>query len=56
MVVLVHGGPYVRGTSWRWDAEVQFLASRGYAVLQPEYRGSTGYGYTHSAPAGSNGA
>lgn len=46
MVVLVHGGPYVRGTSWRWDAEVQFLASRGYAVLQPEYRGSTGYGYT----------
>jgi dipeptidyl aminopeptidase/acylaminoacyl peptidase len=44
VVVLVHGGPYVRGASWGWDAEVQFLASRGYAVLQPEFRGSTGYG------------
>jgi dipeptidyl aminopeptidase/acylaminoacyl peptidase len=47
MVVLVHGGPWVRGHSWRWDAEVQFLASRGYAVLQPEFRGSTGYGARH---------
>ncbi|XLZ69341.1 alpha/beta fold hydrolase [Massilia sp. SR12] len=44
MVVLVHGGPYVRGTEWGWDAQVQFLASRGYAVLEPEFRGSTGYG------------
>jgi acetyl esterase/lipase len=47
MVVLVHGGPYVRGASWGWDPEVQFLASRGYAVLQPEFRGSTGFGYAH---------
>jgi len=47
MVVLVHGGPYVRGSSWRWDPEVQFLASRGYAVLQPEFRGSTGFGSQH---------
>jgi dipeptidyl aminopeptidase/acylaminoacyl peptidase len=44
LVVLVHGGPYLRGTSWHWDPEVQFLASRGYAVLEPEFRGSTGYG------------
>ena len=47
MVVLVHGGPYVRGGSWSWDPEVQFLASRGYAVLEPEYRGSTGFGFHH---------
>ncbi|MBL0149896.1 MAG: S9 family peptidase [Ideonella sp.] len=47
LVVLVHGGPFVRGFSWRWDAEVQFLASRGYAVLQPEFRGSTGFGAKH---------
>ena len=47
MVVLVHGGPYVRGKSWGWNAEVQFLASRGYAVLEPEFRGSTGFGASH---------
>jgi dipeptidyl aminopeptidase/acylaminoacyl peptidase len=47
LVVLVHGGPQVRGASWGWDPEVQFLASRGYAVLQPEYRGSTGFGDHH---------
>ncbi|PMQ15723.1 S9 family peptidase [Janthinobacterium sp. AD80] len=46
MVVLVHGGPWVRN-SWDWDAESQFLASRGYVVLEPEYRGSTGYGEHH---------
>ena len=44
LVVLVHGGPNVRGRTWDWDAESQFLAARGYAVLEPEYRGSTGYG------------
>lgn len=44
MVVLAHGGPWVRGRSWGFDAQVQFLASRGYAVLQPEFRGSAGYG------------
>ncbi|XLZ69342.1 alpha/beta fold hydrolase [Massilia sp. SR12] len=47
MVVLVHGGPYLRGARWGWDAQVQFLASRGYVVLQPEFRGSTGYGSRH---------
>jgi dipeptidyl aminopeptidase/acylaminoacyl peptidase len=47
MVVLVHGGPYVRGVHWRWDQDAQFLASRGYAVLEPEFRGSTGYGSKH---------
>jgi len=47
LVVLVHGGPFVRGGSWDWRADAQFLASRGYAVLEPEFRGSTGYGYAH---------
>ena len=47
LVVMVHGGPWVRGRHWGWDAEVQFLASRGYAVLQPEFRGSLGYGHKH---------
>ena len=47
LVVLVHCGPYVRGASWGWDAEVQFLASRGYAVLAPEFRGSLGFGSAH---------
>lgn len=46
-VVLVHGGPWIRGGEWRWHADAQFLASRGYAVIEPEYRGSTGYGYAH---------
>ncbi|WP_035373755.1 alpha/beta hydrolase family protein [Pseudoduganella violaceinigra] len=47
LVVLVHGGPYVRGTEWGWEADSQFLASRGYAVVQPEFRGTTGYGMHH---------
>lgn len=47
LIVLVHGGPYMRGASWGWDASVQFLASRGYAVLEPEFRGSTGFGSHH---------
>lgn len=47
MVVMVHGGPWVRGGHWNWNAETQFLASRGYAVLEPDYRGSTGYGAAH---------
>lgn len=46
-VVLVHGGPHVRGHHWEWEAESQFLASRGYVVLRPEFRGSTGYGFQH---------
>jgi len=47
LVVLVHGGPWVRGVSWEWDPEAQFLATRDYAVIQPEFRGSTGFGYDH---------
>jgi len=43
-VVLVHGGPWVRGVHWQWDVDAQFLASRGYVVIEPEFRGSTGYG------------
>jgi acetyl esterase/lipase len=46
-VVLVHGGPWLRGTTWEWNREAQFLASRGYAVIEPEYRSSTGYGNAH---------
>jgi dipeptidyl aminopeptidase/acylaminoacyl peptidase len=42
-VVLVHGGPWSRDT-WGYDARAQYLANRGYAVLQPNFRGSTGYG------------
>jgi dipeptidyl aminopeptidase/acylaminoacyl peptidase len=47
LIMLVHGGPYTRGGSWGWEAEAQFLASRGYLVLQPEFRGSTGFGNRH---------
>ena len=47
LVVLVHGGPFLRGSSWGWQPDVQFLASRGYAVLEPEFRGSTGFGAKH---------
>ncbi len=43
-VVLVHGGPWVRGGRWQWSEDAQFLASRGYVVIEPEFRGSTGYG------------
>lgn len=43
LVVLPHGGPFLRD-SWSFNPEVQFLASRGYAVFQPNFRGSTGYG------------
>jgi len=43
LILLPHGGPFIRD-SWSFDSEVQFLVSRGYAVLQPNFRGSTGYG------------
>jgi len=43
VVVNPHGGPWARD-GWGFNPEVQFLASRGYAVLQVNYRGSTGYG------------
>jgi len=44
LVLLVHGGPHARDY-FTFDWWASFLASRGYAVLQPNYRGSTGYGY-----------
>jgi dienelactone hydrolase len=43
-VVMVHGGPYVRGVEWGFNSANQFLASRGYLVIEPEFRSSTGYG------------
>lgn len=42
-IVMPHGGPSARD-SWGFDWLPQFYAARGYAVLQPEYRGSSGYG------------
>ncbi len=44
LIVMPHGGPYGVRDTLTYDAEVQFLANRGYAVLQPNYRGSAGYG------------
>jgi dipeptidyl aminopeptidase/acylaminoacyl peptidase len=44
-VLLVHGGPWARDT-WGYSSLVQWLANRGYAVLQVNFRGSTGYGKT----------
>jgi dipeptidyl aminopeptidase/acylaminoacyl peptidase len=43
LVLNVHGGPWYRD-SWGYDGEAQWLANRGYAVLQVNFRGSTGYG------------
>lgn len=42
-VLFPHGGPWARD-EWGWSDIAQFLANRGYAVLQPNYRGSTGFG------------
>lgn len=47
LIVLPHGGPFARDdVSWDWWT--QFLADRGYAVVQPNYRGSSGYGTAFS--------
>ena len=46
MVVHPHGGPNARDTMG-YDPDVQFMANRGYAVFQPNFRGSTGYGAYH---------
>ena len=47
MVVLVHGGPHGIRDYWGFDREVQLLASRGYHVLQVNFRGSGGYGHRY---------
>jgi len=46
MVLYVHGGPWAQD-DWIFEPWVQLLANRGYAVLQVNYRGSTGYGKAH---------
>jgi len=52
MVVLPHGGPFGIRDVWAFDDEAQMLASAGYAVLQPNFRGSGGYGRSfHEAGA-----
>ncbi|WP_298092560.1 alpha/beta fold hydrolase [uncultured Sphingomonas sp.] len=43
LIVLPHGGPFARDSEG-WDWWVQYLAELGYAVIQPNYRGSSGYG------------
>jgi len=43
LIVFPHGGPWARDI-WGYNTYAQFLANRGYAVLQPNFRGSTGYG------------
>lgn len=47
LVVHPHGGPYA-GDEWEYNADVQVLAAHGYAVLQVNFRGSTGYGREHN--------
>jgi dipeptidyl aminopeptidase/acylaminoacyl peptidase len=49
LIVLPHGGPWLRNEYWEWEAESQFFASRGYMVIQPEFRGVKGFGYDHYA-------
>lgn len=46
LVLHPHGGPWAKD-NWGFNPEVQFMANRGYAVLQPNFRGSTGYGAQH---------
>ena len=45
LVVDIHGGPVVPAEDWEYRADVQFFASRGYAVLQPQFRGTEGFGW-----------
>ncbi len=44
LVVMIHGGPNASGYGHGFNEEAQFFASRGYAVLMPDFRGTTGYG------------
>ncbi|WP_444948037.1 S9 family peptidase [Micromonospora ureilytica] len=50
LVLLVHGGPWQHDT-WGYNPQAQLLANRGYAVLQVNFRGSTGYGKRHTTAA-----
>jgi dipeptidyl aminopeptidase/acylaminoacyl peptidase len=50
LIVMPHGGPFVSETIV-WDTWSQLLASYGYMVIQPQYRGSTGYGIDHYTSA-----
>src|SRR3546814_18049215 len=45
MVLLPHGGPHVEVDRWAFDNDAQFLARRGYLVLQVNFRGSEGRGH-----------
>jgi len=47
LVLMPHGGPHGPRDYWGWDAWAQGLASRGYTVLQVNFRGSGGYGQAH---------
>jgi dipeptidyl aminopeptidase/acylaminoacyl peptidase len=49
LVVHPHGGPWLRNEYFGWQSEPQFFASRGYMVIQPEFRGTKGFGYAHFA-------
>jgi len=50
VVIMPHDGPFNQSFWWTYNPEVQFLANRGYAVFQINFRGSTGYGKAfHSA-------
>ena len=51
LVVLVHGGPWGDRDKWEFESDVQLLANRGYAVLQVNYRGTTGLGKTFARAA-----
>ena len=46
-VVMIHDGPWRRGSEWGWNKDAQFLASRGYLVISPEFRGGLGFGQRH---------
>ena len=47
LIVDIHGGPHVPANEWGFDSTVQFFTSRGYAVLQPQFRGTAGFGWAH---------
>lgn len=50
LVLMPHGGPWARDT-WGFDLFAQYFATRGYAVLKPQFRGSTGFGREHMQAA-----